>query len=184
MEFKQTSQQILKDASVELSQEFDRNFERKAFFDEAWKGDKYPNDKGSTLIRSGKGRRSIENPTVTDENIRWSSNLPYMEIQNEGGEIEVTKKMKSFFWAMYYKSYGGIQFNVKKKEVANTHRNRRLSAESKKWKAMAMQPIGTKMKIEQRQFIGTHPEVHRVLRSVIDVNMKEVEQKLKNRLKR
>ncbi|NIJ45045.1 hypothetical protein FHR24_001484 [Wenyingzhuangia heitensis] len=184
MDFKQISQQILKDANTELSQEFDRNFERKAFFDEAWKSDKYPNSKGSTLVRSGKGRRSIQNPTTTDTDITWSSNLPYMKIQNEGGEIEVTKKMKSFFWAMYYKVYGGIQFNVRKKAMANTQRNKRLSAEAQKWKAMAMQPVGTKMKIEQRQFIGEHPEVHRILKQVVDVNMKEVEQNLKNSLKR
>lgn len=34
---------ILKDLKVELSDEFDRNFERKAFFNEAWKQSKLAN---------------------------------------------------------------------------------------------------------------------------------------------
>jgi len=184
MKTNEISTRILKDASVELGQEFDRNFERKSFFDQKWANDKHPNSRGSTLVRTGKGRRSVENPVVTSEKIAWSSNLPYMKIQNEGGEIEVTKKMKSFFWAMYYKVYGGIQFNIKKKAMANTKRNKKLSAEAQKWKAMAMQPIGSKMKIEQRQFIGNHPEVDRIFKTVVNVNMKEVEQYLKKTLKR
>ncbi len=184
MDFKQISQLILQDASVEISQEFDRNFERKAFFDESWKTDKYPNSKGSTLLRTGKGRRSIQNPVVTEDQTTWSSNLPYMKIQNEGGEIIVTAKMKSFFWAMYYKAYGGIQFSIKKKAAANTQRNKRLTAEAQKWKALAMQPVGTKMKIEQRQFIGEHPEVHKIVKKVANINMKEVEQHLKTILKK
>jgi len=41
---------ILKDLKVELTEEFDRNFERKAFFNEAWQPTKWANHKGSLMI--------------------------------------------------------------------------------------------------------------------------------------
>ena len=47
---------ILNDLRVELSDEFDRNFQRKAFFDKSWPPRKM-NGKGSLLMVTGKLRR-------------------------------------------------------------------------------------------------------------------------------
>ncbi|WOC39642.1 hypothetical protein [Polaribacter sp. HL-MS24] len=71
----------------------------------------------------------------------------------------VTQKIKRFFWTMFNKSSNAVLFRVKKKISANTKINRALNAEAAKWKAMALLEVGTKMKIEERSFIGFDPVV-------------------------
>ena len=89
---------ILNDVRVELSDEFDRNFERQAFFNEAWQRRSSPiRPGGSILIDTGKLRQSISSRT-TDSSITFCSTLPYAAIHNDGGEIKVTARMKRFFW--------------------------------------------------------------------------------------
>ena len=51
---------ILNDMRVELSDEFDRNFERKAFFTEKWKPRAHDYPRGSLLIVTGAMRRSTQ----------------------------------------------------------------------------------------------------------------------------
>ncbi len=180
--FKEFLNNLTEDVRVELSQEFDRNFERKAFFDKKWPYTKLTNNKGSMMMRSGRGRRSIKSKTINNQ-ITWTSNLPYMGLHNEGGEIKVTQKMKSFFWAMYYKASGGVVYNVRKKAPANTQRNRKLQGEAAQWKALALQKVGAVMTIDQRQFIGYHPQVDLHIRKVIGINLDELNNKIKNNLK-
>lgn len=58
----------LKDIKVEALDEFDRNFEREAFFNDKWARRKYNDDESrGLLIKTGNLRRSItgELPTVT-----------------------------------------------------------------------------------------------------------------------
>lgn len=99
---------ILKDIKVELKDEFDKNFERKAFFNEKWARRKYPYPNGTLMARSGNLRKSIK-ATISANGISFTSDLPYAAIHNEGGEITVTRKMKGFFWKMYYKEGGKIK---------------------------------------------------------------------------
>ena len=75
---------ILNDMRVELSDEFDRNFERKAFFTEKWKPRAHDYPKGSLLIVTGAMRRSTQG-RVEGNGVRFSSALAYAEIHNEGG---------------------------------------------------------------------------------------------------
>lgn len=87
---------ILKDIRVEMSDEFDRNFERQAFFSEAWQRRKSPTRPGgSILVDTGQLRRSITSRT-TDTSITFYTDLPYASIHNDGGEIKVTARMKRF----------------------------------------------------------------------------------------
>ena len=174
---------IISDVRVDLTEEFDRNFERKAFFDKKWRGTNLPNQRGSLLMRSGKLRRSIISKQSGTQ-VGWSSSLPYATINNEGGEITVTEKMKSFFWAMYYKSSNAIVFNVRKKAAANTTRNRKLSAEAQQWRNLALQKVGSKMKIEQRQFIGDHPIVRQRTEDIIGANFNELQTYFYSKLKK
>lgn len=167
---------IIKDISVDLNDEFDKNFERKAFFDRPWKNSGLPNHKGSLLMRTGGLRKSIR-VKVQGGQIAWSSSLPYASIHNEGGTIEVTQKMKSFFWAMYYKSSGAIG-------KGKSDRNTRLSAEALQWKGMALMKVGHKMKIEQRQFIGDHPNVRKSIESIVNNNMQDLEKYILTLLKK
>lgn len=90
---------ILRDIQVELTDEFDQNFERQAFFSEAWQRRKSPTRPGGhILVDTGQLRRSIKSRT-TENSIIFYTDLPYAEIHNDGGEIIVTQKMKRFFWA-------------------------------------------------------------------------------------
>ncbi|MCH4829797.1 phage virion morphogenesis protein [Flavobacterium columnare] len=168
---------VLQDVKVDASQHFDRNFERKAFFNQKWPTTSMRNRRGSLMMRTGALRRSIRS-NVQGSQIVWKSSLPYAAIHNEGGEIIVTEKMKKFFWAMYYKSSGAILFNVKKKAMANTERNRKLSTEAEQWKALALQKTGEKMKIQKRQFIGEHPIVKEIVIRVVNNNLKEINEQI------
>lgn len=77
---------MLKDLKVELSDEFNRNFQRKAFFSEKWKP-RQPRKKarGSLLLVTGTMRRSIRSE-VTESGVRFSSAVPYTAAHNEGAE--------------------------------------------------------------------------------------------------
>lgn len=80
----QLKRNILNDMRVELSEEFDRNFTRKAFFTKKWKRRADPNAKGSLLIVTGTLRRSIRSE-VKGDGVRFTSAVPYASIHNEGG---------------------------------------------------------------------------------------------------
>lgn len=180
--FEKLVQQIVQDTAVDLNQAFDRNFESKSFFNKKWKNTRYPNRRGSLMMRSGKLRRSIKSSTANGV-IRWKSAMPYASIHNEGGEIKVTAKMKRFFWAMHYKSSNAVLYNVRSKKQANTQRNRKLNEEALKWKALALQKVGTVMTIEQRQFIGWHPQVDYMVKKIVNNNLAEVNKAIINKLK-
>ena len=167
---------ILSDIRIDLTDEFDRNFERKAFFDKAWENTKIPNHKGSLMMRTGKTRRSIKSQQ-NQSDITWSSSLPHPNMLNQGGEIVVTAKMKRFFWAMFYKSSGAVTKSGK------GERNTRLTEEAKSWKALALQKVGAVMKVKQRQFIGDHPQVRQRVEHIVDANMREIEKEILNGLR-
>ncbi len=169
---------ILKDLQIELTDEFDKNFERKAFFDEAWQDTKWANSKGSLMMRTGAGRKSIKS-TIEGEAIVWRSSLPYMGIHNDGGEVTVTQQMKRFFWAMYYKASNAIVYKTKTKKAANTQRNNKLTTEAAIWKSLALMKVGSKIKIHKRQFIGNHPQVDASVKRVVDASVKKLEQDFK-----
>lgn len=164
---------IIQDVKVNLLDEFDKNFERKAFFDKPWNQTNLINKRGSLMARTNTLRRSIK-ATIQNQSIVFHSPLPYATIHNNGGEITVTENMKRFFWAMYYKSFGAITFNVRSKAMANTAKNKKLSTEANQWKALALQKTGTKMKIEQRQFIGEHPLMVAQIKKIVGENLKDI----------
>lgn len=170
MEIDDLEKKIRQDVAVELADEFDRNFERKAFFTEKWESPKLNNSRGSMMARSGNLRRSIK-CNLRDDSIDFSSSLPYASIHNEGGEITVTAQMKKFFWAMYYKAAGAIS-------TSKTKKNEKLTGEAAQWKALALMKIGHKMQIKQRQMVGDHPEVAKLIKGVIDENMEDFNQQL------
>ncbi|MBP5365005.1 MAG: phage morphogenesis protein [Bacteroidales bacterium] len=123
---------ILKDIKVELTDEFDRNFERKAFFNERWPARRFPNTKGSTLMVTGNLRASIRSE-ISGNRLRYTCNLPYAALHNNGGRIVVSAKMKKFFWAQYSKS------------------------KQSQWKAMALKRVGSQIVILHRQLCPRQP---------------------------
>lgn len=130
-------QLMMKDIGVDLADEFDQNFERKAFFNKKWKDRKFGN-RGTLLVATGRLRHSIT-MKATERSITFSSDSPYASIHNEGGTIEVTKKMKGYFWYMY----GQTGYEP--------------------YKAMALKKVGSKITIPQRQFVGYHKTVDKIV---------------------
>lgn len=163
---------ILKDIRVELSDEFDKNFERQAFFSEHWARRRSPQRPGgATLIDTGALRRSIQS-RVSEDGISFFSDLPYAGIHNEGGEIKVTARMKRYFWYRYMsmqKAFG----RKKNGELRKDKRTVRLSTEAEFWKCMALMRKGSTIKIPRRQFLGASPEVETAVREIIEDNLAE-----------
>ena len=164
---------ILNDIRVAMSDEFDRNFEREAFFSEAWERRKGPINSDYKLL-AGKNerlRKSIMSRT-TENSITFYTTEPDARYHNEGCEIVVTKKMKRFFWAKYYEAVGA--FERKKDGTARQNkRNAILTEQSEFWKFMALKKAGTTIRIPRRRFLGTSPEVESMVRKIIEDNLEE-----------
>ena len=171
----------LKDIRVELADEFDRNFEREAFFSDKWKRRKWNDDETrGLLMRTGALRRSVKlenNPgfaTITDRNsVVFETTVPYAKIHNEGGIITVTRKMKRYFWAKHHEATGRRSFK-RDGSQRNDKKNRGINSAAEFYKAMALKKVGSKIIIPRRQFIGRHPDMEKLLHEIVEANIKEV----------
>lgn len=163
---------ILRDIRVDMADEFDKNFERQAFFNEAWERRKSPTRPGDrALVNTGGLRRSIR-VRETDSSIIFYTDHPAAAIHNEGGDIVVTQRMKRFFWHKYYETTGA--FGRKKDGTRrNDIRTVRLSTEAEFWKWMALKKVGSKIHIPKRKFLGTGPEVEKAVRAIVEENLEE-----------
>ncbi len=162
----------LEDIKVELDEEFDKNFERKAFFDEKpWEPRKHDDGTGSLMQRSGGLRGSIRSRKRRDELV-YSSSRPYARIHNEGGEIKVTKKMRGYFWAKLAESQGNTQYRKDGKK-RNNRRNRQASEKEEFYRAMALKKVGSSIKMPERRFIGHGKNTGRIIRNIAEQNMKD-----------
>lgn len=165
---------ILKDIRVELTDEFDKNFEREAFFSEAWQRRVSPiRQDRAILTDTGQLRRSIRSET-TDRSIRFFTDLPYAEIHNDGGEITVTARMKGWFWHKYMTAAGVLVWARRKDgSLRKDKKTRAINDEAEFWKLMALKKVGSKIRIPKRRFLGTSAEVEKVIREIIDENVDE-----------
>lgn len=163
-------QRTLTDIKVKLEGEFKENFTRKAFFDEKWKTPKFPNSRGSMMLRSGNLRASIIGK-VQGNSIVFSSSMPYADIHNNGGEILITPQMKKYFWAMFYK-------------VSNAGKRGNLPMEAQMWKALALKKVGETIKIEKRQFIGHHEKTDAFVKEIISHNFEELKKEMDKLIRR
>lgn len=146
MDAKQLLNDILSDIRVEIYDEFDKNFDRRAFFGRKWPPKKFQNSRGSVLMQSGKLRRSIR-ATVKGNAVVFTSAVPYAAIHNEGGKIRVTAKMKKFFWYKYGET------------------------KNEQWKWLALKKVGDVITIPERRFIGDAPEVKKIVEDIIKENV-------------
>jgi phage gpG-like protein len=165
-------QQILKDIQVELADEFDRNFERQAFFSEAWQRRKSPIRQGrGLLVDTGRLRQSIQS-RATEDSITFFTTEPYAGIHNEGGEIVVTARMKRFFWHKYYEAQGSFG----RRKDGSARRDKRtvqLTEEAEFWKLLALMKVGSTIRIPRRRFLGVSPEVEKAVREIVEENVRE-----------
>ena len=161
---------ILTDMKVELLSEFDRNFERKAFFSRAWPA-RRSEGKGSLLnVRGGGGLRGSIRATLLSDAVKFYSGKPYAQIHNEGGDIVVTAKMKKFFWAKYYELSGKVKFKKDGRDARGA--SIKISDEAAFFRNMALMKVGSKIHIPKRQFIGHAPEVDKVVKKIFDSTLK------------
>ena len=166
---------------VEAAEEFDRNFEREAFFTEKWARRKHNDDQSrGLLVRTGNLRRSITAEVTDRDSVVFSSALPYARIHNEGGTIIVTRKMKAYFWWRYHTLTGGTAADgfsnrlQRKRDGTprNNRKNRALTAEAEFCRAMALKKAGSKITIPKRQFIVNHPDLEKLLKEIFYENAK------------
>jgi phage gpG-like protein len=161
---------ILRDLRVELTDEFDKNFERQGFFSEAWQRRRSPvRPGGTTLVDTGALRRSIGS-RIEGDSIVFTSTLPYAAIHNEGGEIAVTARMRRYFWAKYYEASGSFG-RRKDGSRRQDKRTKRLETAAEFWKCMALMRVGQKIRIPKRAFLGYAPEVEQSVREIIEENL-------------
>lgn len=163
---------ILSDVRVALGSEFDRNFEREAFFTEAWQRRSSPlRPGGHILIDRGSLRRSIRTK-ISHGAVDFESDLPYAAIHNEGGEIVVTERMRRFFW---HKFYATSERLTRRKDgtLSRSKKNIQISTEAEFWRRMALMKVGHRIKIPRRRFLGTSPEVEQIVKKVIDEGFEE-----------
>ncbi len=164
---------ILSDIRVELLERFDKNFEDKSYFGQAWKRKRpggYRSNK-PLLIDTGDLRRSVKGET-TSNSVIFTSSSPYASIHNHGGEITVTRKMKAYFWHKYKEAIGGFGYTrggVKRDDA----RNRAITSEAAFYRAMALQRVGSKIRIPRRKFLGYHPEVEKAVREIVEENLRD-----------
>lgn len=173
---------ILRDIRVDMADEFDKNFERQAFFNEAWERRKSPTRPGDrALVNTGGLRRSIR-VRETDSSIIFYTDHPAAAINNEGGDIVVTQRMKMFFRHKFYESQGG--FTRKKRDNKKIRplsdggfyawtSAMKLSPEAEFWRLMALKKVGTTIHIPKRKFLGTGPEVEKAVRAIVEENLEE-----------
>lgn len=173
---------ILRRIRIDLLQEFDRNFERQAFFSGAWQRCRNPaKGSGAVLIGSGALRRSIK--ARSDSNsVEFYSGLPYAAIHNNGGRIRVTAAMKRFFWAKYYEVSGGIK-SRKDGSPGGSRMQQVLSAEAEFYKALALKKVGSVIRIPRRRFLGSSPELERSVNDIVSYTLDEYARDLVNGLK-
>lgn len=100
----------------------------------------------------------IKSATIDEVEISAGEGLPYAEIQNNGGTItvRVTKRMRKYFWAMYYKTG-----QSKYKFMALTNKEQ------------------FKIHIPKRQFIGESMQLNRKIDNIMIDYILKAEKQLK-----
>lgn len=200
LDFGSLVQVLLNDIRVELTDEFDKNFERQGFFTEAWQRRVGPlRPGGATLVDSGTLRRSFRCELRGGELV-FVYGAPYARYHNEGATVRVTEKMKMYFRHRYYELSGG-RGGHPRSAVRDTGRSavrdagsglgrsgrRRLtdagfyalmekrggSVEAKFWGYMSLKKVGSLIKIPMRRFLGRSAEVERIVREVIEDGLEE-----------
>lgn len=175
-DFAKMASDLKKDAQRYASSEsvkfFKESFINEGFTDSSftpWKKTNNPMMGKRTLYKNGTLMQSVRKKEETPQRIVIESDLPYSEIHNNGGFIIVTAKMKKFFWAKYIEFAGikkddtgktnwndwtNIKTNKKGDRASLSSKNKTISSKAKFFKAMALKPVGSKIKIDKTQFMG------------------------------
>ncbi len=144
-------------AGIESVKFFKESFRYGGFTDTSfkqWAGSNSPLAGKKPMYRTGTLMQSIRKTEENTQRVVVISDTPYSALHNDGGMITVTKQMKKYWWAQYYKFAGKPRKTTKSGKQANTASNRKLNAKAEYCKRMALMKVGSKIKIPQRQFMG------------------------------
>lgn len=117
---------------------FKRNFERQGFLNNG-KVDKWEQRKRKErgrnrglLTKSGTLKRGIKIKSTTSNRVVTGVDdaIKYANIHNDGGTIKITRKMKHFFWYMYFKTKDEFWKNLALKKGDITIPQRKFIGES------------------------------------------------------
>lgn len=86
------------------------------------------------------------------------NNEVYAATHNDGEDINVTERMKRFFWAKHMEDKDRLGDN---------------SPEAEFWKRMALKKTGSKIRIPQRHFLGPGPAVDKMVNDIINKELQE-----------
>lgn len=128
---------------------------------ETWK--KTRKKKGSTLVASGRLKRSIRKVTVTPSRVVIGTDVPYARIHNEGGEISGTETVRSF---------------TRRRHRRRAHMRKDKPIKEQTVKSYKVKPFSRKYKRKfiKRQFIGQSQEldnrISKLIKSELDKAIK------------
>lgn len=91
---------------------------------------------------------------------------PYALIQNEGGMIKVTAKMKRYFWYRHRQAAGNAR-KTKGGKKSKSQYNQAVNREADFWKAMALKRTGSTIRIPARKFLGESREMRQLVNKII-----------------
>lgn len=165
-DFKKIGQDLIRDAQtiaeVEMINFVLGNFENQGFTDGSfvpWEQRKGNSDVGRALLKKDMTLfDSIEVTESSPEGVTVSAGADHAEIHNEGGlvNIPITKKMRKFFWAMYYQT------------------------KEPKWKGMALTTKRAfSFKMPKRQFMGNSESFNQHIERLL---FKSIESRFKQHL--
>ncbi len=169
---------LLTDIQTRLGDEFNRNFQRQAFFDKPWKprqGNKNP--KRGVLIGKGRGRlwKSLRSK-IRGNSIVFTSNVPYASVHNEGFNGTQSVKAHSRIIKAHTRHITARTSLKTRKEIKAHNQQVREHTQN-------VGAFSRSMEIPQRQFIGDHPKVRSIIKETIDDTILEFNKQLEQQLK-
>jgi len=158
--FRQIGNELLKNASRYAASEavkfFKDSFPKGGFTDSSfqkWQQTSNPLAGKHTMYQSGKLMRSIKKQLATINKVVVIADSDHADIHNSGGTITVTAQMKKYFWAKFYELSGKVTVN-KQGAVSLNKSNKAIGVKAMFCRRMALMPVGSKIKIPKRQFMG------------------------------
>jgi phage gpG-like protein len=110
-----------------------------------------------TLINRGRLRRGSYYRKAGKSRVELINNTTYAAIHNDGGTIQVTAKMRRFFWAMVYKYWQkGVTYDIATRSLSNRKKDQKFGPEAEFWFKMAM---AKKIEIPKRPIFYDTPEL-------------------------
>ena len=120
-----------------------RSFKTKSFEQKAWETTLFKSDSKGTLANS------LRKNKIGVSTVQITSDLPYGNIQNYGGKIRITDKMRKFFWAKFY------------------------DTKNNKWKGLALTKK-THIVIPERTFLADTPQLQLEINAIIVNEFKKI----------